>query len=187
VRYYRPFVPPSPEEWRLTVDGLVTTPLTLTLSDVQQLPATEQESRMKCVEGWSFRARWAGFDLASLMQQVYPKEEAKYVHLTCADSYWEVLPIDDLLRPRVLFSYRMDGSMLHDEYGAPLRLIVPWKYGYKGAKCITRLSFVKQQLPGYWPSVGPYSTDGDIEPGYDYPQETGQRVQILQGGVELPY
>jgi len=121
------------------------------------------------------------------LQQAKPKEEAKYVHLTCADSYWEVLPLDDLLRPRVLFAYRMDGDFLADEYGSPLRLIVPWKYGYKGAKCITGLSFVSRDLPGYWSSVGPYSMDGDIQPGYDYPQETGERVRVTEGGVELTY
>jgi sulfoxide reductase catalytic subunit YedY len=109
------------------------------------------------------------------------------VRLQCGDGYWEVLPIADLLRERVLFAYRMEGEFLADEYGSPLRLIVPWKYGYKGAKCITAISLVDSMGPGYWSTVGPYSTIGDIEEGYDHPQETVELVRIEQGGVELTY
>ncbi len=187
VRYDLPFVPPTPEEWQLTVDGLVATPLTLSFADIQQFPALEQVSRMKCVECWSLKARWGGFVLASLLEQVKPAEQGQYVRLTCADGYWEVLSVEELLQPRVLFAHRMDGEFLADEYGSPLRLIVPWKYGYKGAKCITGLSFVPSLEPGYWPSVGPYDVSGDIQPGYDHPQESSERVRITEAGVELTY
>jgi sulfoxide reductase catalytic subunit YedY len=187
VRYVNPFVPPSPEEWRLTVNGLVTTPLTLSLADVQQLPALEQVSRMKCVECWSYKAEWGGFALASLLEQIKPEPAGQFVRLTCADGYWEVHSVEDLTRDRVLFVYRMEGDFLADEYGSPLRLIVPWKYGYKGAKCITGLEFVSDQSAGYWSTVGPYTIHGDIQPGYDHPQDTGERVRITEAGVELTY
>ena len=187
VRYFKPFVPPTPEEWKLTVNGLVSAPLELSIAGVQQLPAMEQESRLKCVECWSFRARWGGFALAPLLEQVRPSADARFVRMTCGDGYWEVLPVEDLLRERVLFAYRMEGEFLADEYGSPLRLIVPWKYGYKGAKCITGLEFTAEQKKGYWSTVGPYSVPGDIQTGYDHPQETGGQVRIEEPGVELPY
>ena len=187
VRYFKRFVPPTPESWQLAVNGLVNKPLTLSLPDIQQLPAVEQVSRMKCVECWSFKAQWGGFALASLLEQVQPSPAATHVRLQCGDGYWEVLSLEDLLRDRVVFAYRMDGEFLADEYGSPLRLILPWKYGYKGAKCITAMSFVDSQSPGYWSTVGPYTISGDIEPGYDHPQETGELVRITEGGVELTY
>lgn len=187
VRYYVPFVPPTPEAWRLTVSGLVTTPLTLSFADIQQLPALEQVSRMKCVESWSFKAQWGGFSLASLLEQVKLKPEAQHVYMRCGDGYLEVLPLEDLLQERVLFAYRMDGGFLAPEYGSPLRLIVPWKYGYKGPKCITSMEFASKPGQGYWSSVGPYSVDGDIEPGWDYPQDLGGRRAITEAGKELTY
>lgn len=187
VRYYQRFVPPTPETWQLAVGGLISKPLMLSFADMQQLPVVEQVSRMKCVECWSFKAQWGGFEIASLLEQVRPFEKATHVRIQCGDAYWEVLPLEDLLRDRVVFAYRMDGEFLADEYGSPLRLIVPWKYGYKGAKCITAINFVDSQGPGYWSTVGPYTISGDIEEGYDHPQETGELVRITEGGVELTY
>ena len=187
VRYFKRFVPPTPEDWQLTVGGLVKQPLSLSFADIQQLPAVEQVSRMKCVECWSFKAQWGGFVMASLLEQVQPSPTATHVRLQCGDDYWEVHSVEDLLRDRVVFAYRMEGQFLADEYGSPLRLIVPWKYGYKGAKCITAINFVDSLGAGYWSTVGPYTISGDIEEGYDHPQETGDLVRITQGGVELTY
>jgi sulfoxide reductase catalytic subunit YedY len=187
IRYFSPFVPPTPDEWRLTLDGLLTTPLTLTFADIQQLPFVEQVSRMKCVECWSFKSHWGGFSLASLLEKVQRKPAGQYVRMTCGDGYWEVLSVEDLTRERVIFAYRMDGELLADEYGSPLRLIVPWKYGYKGAKCITGLELVSEQSAGYWSTVGPYTIHGDIQTGFDFPQDIGERVRIEQAGQELTY
>ncbi len=187
IRYFKPFIPPAPQDWTLAVGGLVRTPLTLSLADLQLLPYLEQESRMKCVECWSFKSRWGGFALASLLDQAHPETSAQHVRFTCADGYWEVLPLEELLRDRVLFSYRMDGEFLADEDGSPLRLIVPWKYGYKGPKCIVSVDLVTEAAPGYWSTVGPYTVSGEIEIGFDTPQETGERVQITAPATELMY
>jgi len=187
IRYFNPFVPPTPEKWRLSVDGLVSTPLNLTFADIQQLPLVEQTSRMVCVEGWSWKAAWGGFTLAALMEQVRPQLEGQFVRFTCADEYWEVLPVEDLVRDRVLLAYRIDDGFLPDPYGSPLRLIVPWKYGYKGAKCITGVEFVSSQSAGYWSTVGPYTVHGDIQPGFDRPQETNTVERITEVGVEVTY
>ena len=80
----------------------------------------------------------------------------------------------------------MNDRPLLDAYGAPLRLIVPFKYGYKGPKAITRLVFAEEELPGYWPTVGFYSTERDIQPGRDYPLDLGESRQIAGGEVRYP-
>jgi DMSO/TMAO reductase YedYZ molybdopterin-dependent catalytic subunit len=187
IRYFRSFVPPTPDAWRLAVSGLVHAPLTLTFADIQQLPLVEQVSRMVCVEGWSWKAAWGGFTLAALMEQVKPHPEGQFVSFTCGDGYWEALPVEDLVRDRVLLAYRIDDGFLPDPYGSPLRLILPWKYGYKGPKCITDMEFVSSLTPGYWPSLGPYTVHGDIQPGFDQPQETNTVERITEAGKEVTY
>ena len=163
-------------------------PQKLALPGVQSLPLVAQASRLKCVECWSAAAKWEGFRLPSLLQLVEPQLEARWVHFYCADDYFESLTMEDLLAERVLFVHRMNDALLPDVHGAPLRLIVPFKYGYKGPKAITRLVFAREELPGFWPTVGPYSTDGDIAPGTDHPLDlagnrriSGGEVQYLEG------
>ena len=186
IRYYKPFEPVDPARWTLSVEGLVKKPQELTLLDIQSLRLVSQVSRMKCVECWSAAAKWEGFHLRSLMEIVDPLPEAKWVHFHCADDYYESLSLEELLMERVLFVHRMNDQILPDVYGAPLRLIVPFKYGYKGPKAITRLVFAEEELPGYWPTVGPYSTEGDIKPGSDHPLDLGERRQITGGEVIYP-
>ena len=185
VRYYKPFEAVDPARWTLAVEGLVKQPQKLTLPDVQSLPLVAQVSRMKCVECWSAAAKWEGFRLPSLLQLVEPQPEAKWVHFYCADDYFESLKIEELREERVLFVHRMNDGPLHDLYGAPLRLIVPYKYGYKGPKAITRLVFATEELPGFWPTAGPYTTDGGIEPGTDRPLDLGGSRRM--GGGEIKY
>jgi len=185
IRWYNPFPAPNLESWRLRVGGLVRNSLNLSLSDVQSLPSLSQVSRMKCVECWSARAKWEGFQMQALMELVEPLPEAKWLHFYCADDYYENLPIEELLQPRVLFVHGMNDLPLPPKHGSPLRLIFPSKYGYKGAKAIVRLEFSAQEKIGYWSEVGPYSTVGGILPGSDYPLEIGERRQI--GGGEVIY
>ena len=182
VRYYRPLEPVDPARWRLSVEGLVKQPQELTLPDVQSLPLVSQVSRMKCVECWSAAAKWQGFHLRSLMEIVDPLPEARWLHFYCADDYYESLSLEELLMERVLFVHRMNDQTLPDVYGAPLRLMVPFKYGYKSPKAIVRLVFAEEELRGYWPMVGPYTTTGEIQPGRDYPLDLEETRQITGGG-----
>jgi len=182
IRYYKPFEPVDPDRWTLSVEGLVKSPQELTLPDVQSLPLVSQVSRMKCVECWSAVAEWEGFHLRSLMEIVDPLPEAKWLHFYCADDYYESLSLEELLRERVLFVHRMNDQILPDVYGAPLRLMVPFKYGYKSPKAIVRLVFAEEELRGYWPTVGPYTTTGEIQPGQDYPLDLEETRQIAGGG-----
>ena len=186
VRYYKPFEAVDPERWTLTVEGLVQNPQSLSLSDLLALPRVSQVSRMKCVECWSAAAKWEGFHLSSLLEIVNPHPDAKWVHFRCADGYYESLSIEELLQERVILVHHMNGEILPDIYGAPLRLMVPSLYGYKSAKALVRLEFAKEELPGYWPAVGGYATAGIIQRGRDHPLDV-EGSRDIPGGGEIFY
>jgi DMSO/TMAO reductase YedYZ molybdopterin-dependent catalytic subunit len=141
---------------------------------------------MKCVECWSAAAKWEGLHLRSLLDLANPLPAATWVHFHCADGYYESLHLDELLQDRVLLAHHMNDQILPDIYGAPLRLMVPSRYGYKSAKAIVRIEFAKAELRGYWSTVGPYSTEGIIESGSDRPLDLEGRRRI-EGGGEIFY
>jgi sulfoxide reductase catalytic subunit YedY len=187
VRYYKPFPAPDPAAWQLTIEGLVDAPTKLTLEQIQrELEYVEQDTRMKCVECWSSRATWGGFTYASLASLVKPKPDATHLRFDCADDYWEVLPVSELQREGALFVTHMNGIPVPAKYGSPLRMIIPWLYGYKGAKAVTKLTFQAEQEPGYWSTVGPYSVEGKIQAGSDYPLDIGE-TRPIQGGEITAY
>ena len=186
IRYFRPFTPPSIGEWRLKVEGLVKNSVELDFDDLKGLPFVEQASRLKCVECWSAAAKWGGFRFASLMELVKPSPKVKWVHFYCADGYYESLRLEEALHERTLLCYRMNEGLLPPEYGGPLRVLIPSKYGYKSPKLIIRMEFAEEELVGYWPSVGPYSADGDILPGLDHPLDLKGPRKIPGGEVVYP-
>ena len=162
VRYVNPFEPVNHETWRLEVKGMVESPTSFSLKELLAWPQREQISRMRCVEGWSFEARWGGFHYNTLAGQARPLPEATHVRFDCADAYWEIVSIEELAGPKVVFVLRMNDELLLDEYGAPLRMIFPTKYGYKSAKAVTTVTFADEGGKGYWPTFGGYSPEGDI-------------------------
>jgi sulfoxide reductase catalytic subunit YedY len=185
VRYYNPFPAPDPSEWQLTVEGLVKKPQTLSLGEVQRMPSVIDIRRMKCVECWSARAKWEGFDLETLAELAEPEPEARWLHFFCADGYYESLSLDELTGEGVLFAYGMNDELLPLKYGSPLRLVVPSKYGYKWPKAIVRMEFAAAEKAGYWPTVGPYTTSGIILPGRDQPLDLPGGVRPIDGGAVL--
>lgn len=188
VRYFKPFYPPDRAEWRLQVTGLVEAPRTFTFDEIQsEMPLVVRNARMKCVECWSARRDWGGFTYAALADLVRPLPEARFVHFRCADSYWEVLPTEELAREGVVFVYQLDGDLLPEEYGAPLRLLVPWKYGYKMPKAIVEMEFSAEGGRGYWSTVAAYSPEGDIDPGVDHPLDLGKETRKIDGGEITEY
>jgi len=188
VRYFAPFPAPDPATWKLEVGGLVEIPLSLTLKQIlSEFPRKEQNTRMKCVECWSSRALWGGFTYAALEDLVKPRPTASHLRFACADGYEEVLPVSELKREGALFVTHMNGDILPAKYGAPLRMIFPWLYGYKGAKAVTRLEFIDKQGEGYWSAVGPYTVDGNIRPGSDYPIDLNLGPRQIKGGEITEY
>ena len=188
VRFIRPTEALDHDQWRLQIEGIASGPATLTYQEMLDLlPAVQQNSRMACVEGWSFRADWEGFTMQGLLDLVEPEQDARYVRFESVDGYYEVLSIEELLEERILFAHNMDGQALSDEHGWPLRVILPPRYGYKGSKSITKMRFTQEGGKGYWPTVGPYTVAGFIETRRDYPQDLpGESFQTIEG-VEQTY
>jgi len=189
VMEFNPLPAPDPRSWELAVEGLAGQPLRLKLADLERLPRMTQSSRLKCVQCWSARVLWEGFRAGELLKLARPKPEASWVRIDCADRYFDFIKMDDLLHPRTLFALGMNGEPLDPEHGAPLRLVIPSKYGYRSSKLITKLTLSDTGGEGIvadaWP--GYYSPSGDIEPGVDHPFDLPGESRKITGGEIADY
>jgi methionine sulfoxide reductase catalytic subunit len=185
VMEFNPIPAPDPRTWELTIEGLVGQPLQLSLAELEKLPRVTQSSRLKCVQCWSGRVRWEGFRSGELLKLARPKPHATFVRIDCADRYFDFVGMADLLHPRTLFALGMNDEPLSPEHGAPLRLVIPFKYGYRSCKLITKLTLVDVGGQGIvadaWPSY--YSPTGDIEPGVDHPFDLSGTRKITGGEI----
>ena len=181
IRFIKPIRPVDPATWTLKVGGLCERPRTLSLADIKGLPKATQVSRMKCVESWSSKAKWGGFRAKALFDLVRPASQAKHLYFYSADDYYEYISLEELLKPRVIFAYEMNDGPLPPEYGGPLRLLMPSKYGYKSVKTIMRLEFLEKGGTGYWSKYG-YSKDATIEPGTDHALDLKEYRRITKPG-----
>ena len=145
------------DQYRLTIDGEVKFPMELNLKALQQLPQTSIIMQHVCVEGWAAIVQWGGFRLRDLAMMAQPKDSVKYVLFQSADKYTESWDLASALHPQTILADRMNGAILPDDNGAPLRLATPIKLGYKLSKWVTKVSFVSQ-IPkggkGYWEEQG---------------------------------
>ncbi len=182
VQYYKSFKRIKVEDWQLKVGGLCENPSALSLSAIKALPLKAQVSRVKCVECWSAKAKWAGFAFVDLEKVVRPLPQAVGVLFRCADRYVEYLSLEDLHHKRTLLVHTMNDDALSDEHGFPLRVIIPFKYGYKSPKAILEMEFVGEAKKGTWSQIGPYSVDATILPGYDHPLDRGKKRRRIFGG-----
>jgi DMSO/TMAO reductase YedYZ molybdopterin-dependent catalytic subunit len=150
------------KSWTLKIDGEVEKPLELSWNDILKLPKVESVSDFHCVEGWSvLECRWEGFHFKNIVDLARPEESVKFVSFECADGYTTALSLEELLGGDVLLAYKLDGNLLEDGLGAPLRLVVPNKYAYKSAMWITRIKFTLRKEMGYWERRG-YSDTADV-------------------------
>jgi DMSO/TMAO reductase YedYZ molybdopterin-dependent catalytic subunit len=166
------------EPYRLTVEGLVDRPATLSYQDLRGFPLVNQTSDFHCVEGWSVKGiRWKGFRFEELLRRVKPKPEARFAvfhalgKTTFApgglDHYVENLPISELLDPKkkCILALEMDGRPLTNDHGAPLRLVSPYDLGYKSAKYVVRIELTETPQPGWWTLANPvYPTEAPVPP-----------------------
>ena len=182
IRSANPFMGVDVEEWSLSVRGMVKNPIEYKYEDLFGLKKKSQISRLKCVECWSATAKWEGFLFQELIDHVRPDPNAKYVYFQSADSYYESFTLEELVRPRVLMVFRMNGQLLSKDHGFPLRLIAPFKYGYKNIKYITSIEFTDSRKRNYWSNHGPYSVDGTIQPGIDHPLDFKKKPLPINGG-----
>ncbi len=183
--------------WTVRIDGEVKKPLTLDIDALLKLaPLEERLYRLRCVEGWSMAIPWIGYPLAELIRKVEPNGNAKYVEFTTlADRaqmpglgsrvldwpYVEALRMDEASHPLTLLSVGMYGQLLPHQNGAPVRLVVPWKYGFKSAKSIVRIRFTEAQPKTAWNQVAPdeYGFYSNVNPEVDHPrwsQATERRI-----------
>ncbi len=183
--------------WTVAIEGAVKKPRTIGIDDLLKLsPMEERIYRLRCVEGWSMVIPWVGFSLAELIRQVEPTGNAKYVEfITLADKaqmpglrsgvldwpYAEALRMDEAMHPLTLLAFGMYGEVLPNQNGAPVRLVVPWKYGFKSAKSIVKIRF-SEQMPGTsWNKAAPqeYGFYSNVNPKVDHPrwsQATERRI-----------
>jgi sulfoxide reductase catalytic subunit YedY len=185
--------------WSVKIDGLVANPGTLALEDIlKSVTLEERIYRLRCVEGWSMVIPWIGFPLADLLRRVEPLGSAKYVAFETLVRpeemraqrglfqplpwpYREGLRLDEAMHPLTILATGMYGETLPNQNGAPLRLVVPWKYGFKSIKSIVRISLVEEQPPTTWQAsqASEYGFYSNVNPEVDHPrwsQATERRI-----------
>ena len=174
--------------WQVVVDGEVRRPSTFDIDALLKLaPMEERVYRLRCVEAWSAVVPWIGYPLAELIRRVEPTGNARYVEFTTlADPkqmpglrsrvldwpYVEGLRMDEAMHPLTLLTFGMYGEVLPNQNGAPLRLVVPWKYGFKSAKSLVRIRFVEMQPVNSWQKSAPseYGFYSNVNPNVDHPR-----------------
>jgi len=143
------------DKWTLTVTGAVQKPGAYKLSQFQALPKVRQNTRHVCVEGWDVIGRFGGAKLSDFLQMIGADTNSRFVSVECADDYYESLDMETALHPQTLLCYEMYDQPLTREHGAPLRLQVPTKIGYKQAKYLTDLKITNVlSRVGYWEDQG---------------------------------
>jgi len=143
------------DKWTLTVTGAVQTPGTYTLAQIQALPKVRQNTRHVCVEGWDVIGRFGGARLSDFLHMIGADPTARFVTVECADDYYESLDFATATHPQTLLCYEMYDQLLTREHGAPLRLQIPTKIGYKQAKYLTHLKVAHVlDRVGYWEDQG---------------------------------
>jgi sulfoxide reductase catalytic subunit YedY len=194
--------------WSVTVDGLVRRPATYALDDLLRGIAPEERVyRMRCVEAWSMVIPWQGIPLAALIRKLEPTPAARYVAFTTLLDpeqmpgqrrpvlrwpYVEGLRMDEAMHPLTILATGLYQRPLPGQNGAPLRLVVPWKYGFKGIKSIVRISFLERQPPTTWNISAPneYGFYANVNPDVDHPrwsQARERRIGELRMRRTLPF
>jgi sulfoxide reductase catalytic subunit YedY len=201
--------PTSP--WSVEVSGLVSNPKTYSIEDLLRIEQEERIYRLRCVEAWSMVIPWIGFPLHKLLQEVQPTSEATYVQFTTLYApsempgqnsnlldwpYVEGLRLDEAMHDLTLLATGLYRQPLPPQDGAPIRLVVPWKYGFKGIKAIVKIELVNFQPATTWMQAAPneYGFYANVNPNVDHPRwsqaterrigETGRRKTLMFNGYE---
>jgi methionine sulfoxide reductase catalytic subunit len=194
--------------WTVMIDGEVKKPQRVDIDTLQSwFPLEDRVYRMRCVEGWSMVMPWLGFPLAALIRRMNPTSKAKYVMFTALKDpvqmpgqkdnvlewpYVEGLRLDEALHPLAFMAVGLHGRVLPNQNGAPLRLVVPWKYGFKGIKCIVRITLTEKMPATTWAlsAPGEYGFYANVNPAVDHPrwsQATERRIGEIERRPTLPF
>jgi sulfoxide reductase catalytic subunit YedY len=194
--------------WTVTVEGEVTRPQTLDIDTVLRwFPLEQRVYRMRCVEAWSMVIPWVGFPLGDLIKRLEPTGKAKFVQFTSLHDpeqmpgqrsgvlkwpYVEGLRLDEAMHPLTILATGLYGETLPNQNGAPLRLVVPWKYGFKGIKSIVNIRFTEEQPKNTWEIAAPreYGFYANVNPEVNHPrwsQATERRIGDFGRRPTLPF
>jgi methionine sulfoxide reductase catalytic subunit len=192
-----------PRPWSIVVDGLVAKPQRLDIDEILKIaPLEERVYALRCVEGWSMVIPWIGYPVSALLKRAEPTSKAKYVEFTTLKDpeqfpaqkpglfgfgggldwpYTEGLRLDEAMHPLALLTVGMYGKVLPNQNGAPVRLVVPWKYGFKSAKSIVRVRLTEDEPKTAWNKAAPseYGFYSNVNPTVDHPrwsQATERRI-----------
>jgi sulfoxide reductase catalytic subunit YedY len=193
--------------WSIEVSGHVAKPKTYDLDDLKKrMPFEERLYRFRCVETWAMAVPWTGFPIVNLVKEVEPTSKAKYIRFVTANRpdqmpgmkmapypwpYFEGLRMDEAMNPLALFVTGLYGKDLPKQNGAPIRVVTPWKYGYKSIKSIVKIEFVEKEPPTFWNRLqsSEYGFYSNVEPAKPHPRwsqayerliPNGERVKTLQ-------
>jgi sulfoxide reductase catalytic subunit YedY len=191
--------------WTVTIEGLVKKPVTLDIDALLKLaPMEERVYRMRCVEGWSMVIPWNGYSLSNLLNRVEPLSSAKYVEfVSLADSkqmpglrrpvldwpYREGLRMDEAMNPLTLLTFGLYGELLPKQNGAPIRIVVPWKYGFKSAKSLVTIRLTEKQPLTSWVASAPreYGFYSNVNPAVNHPRWSQATERRIDGrGIFAP-
>jgi sulfoxide reductase catalytic subunit YedY len=183
--------------WTVKVEGLINKPKTYDVDEIIRLASPEERVyRLRCVEGWSMVIPWIGFPLNELIKRVEPTSKAKYVEFTTLYDpgqmpgqrsdvldwpYTEGLRLDEAMHPLTILCFGLYGETLPNQNGAPLRVVVPWKYGFKSAKSIVKIRFVEKEPATAWNKAAPheYGFYSNVNPNVDHPRWSQARERRI--------
>jgi sulfoxide reductase catalytic subunit YedY len=195
------------DNWPVEVTGLVKNPQTYDLDELKRkFPLEERIYRFRCVEAWSMVLPWVGFPMKKLMAAVEPTSEAKFVRFTSYYDpeittgpgihfealpwpYTEGLTIEEMANELAFFAIGIYGHELPKQHGAPLRMVIPWKYGFKGAKSLVKIEFLAQQPATYWPTINPreYDFEANVNPHIPHPRWSQATERFIGSGPGLSW
>lgn len=186
--------------WAITLEGLCSNPKTVGIDDLLRYrPLEDRTYRFRCVEAWSMVVPWVGYSLAELIKFAQPKPQAKYVEFISFFNrdqepdapgmiewpYREGLRMDEAMHPLTLLTFGSYGETLENQQGAPVRIIVPWKYGFKSAKSVVRIRFVADEPTTTWDTLSPseYGFYSNVNPQRDAPRWSQAHERRIDTGI----
>ena len=190
--------------WEIEISGLVEKPMTLDMDDlIKQMPLEERIYRFRCVEAWAMVVPWIGFPMKALLEKVQPKAEAQYVRmLTFLDAdmapqqhdaylpwpYFEGVTLAEAMNDLTLLTVGIYGHILPPQHGAPIRLILPWKYGFKSIKSIVSIELTDQKPRTFWNTLAPreYGFEANVNPNVPHPRWSQASERMIGTGERLP-
>jgi len=195
------------QPWQVEVGGLVSKPRTYDLDDLKrEFNLEERIYRFRCVEAWSMVLPWVGFPMRALLEAVEPTSAAKFVRFTSFYDpdittgpgfhfgglpwpYTESLRIEEMANELAFFAVGIYGKDLPKQHGAPIRAVIPWKYGFKGAKSIVKVEFVAEQPATYWHTLVPneYDFEANVNPDQPHPRWSQARERFIGTGATLDW